>query len=244
MSNILVIKHGSLGDIVQISGALRDIRESFKNDKIFILTTSPYVDLLSRCPYVDGVLIDKRLPRWNLLYLLKLSQLIKKFNFLHAFDLQNSSRTIFYKKFLFKIKNWSSSLTALDAEQKKSDFDDESVLDRFKFQLDKFNVKTNYTLKPDFSWACINIDPILNKFFDKKFIIMFPFSSPQLSHKQWPHYNKLIKIIKSKHPKLEIVIAPGSNEIEESSKIDAVTITNNKNSLNIMELAGLIKNNS
>ena len=27
MSNILIIKHGSLGDIVQISGVLNDIRE-------------------------------------------------------------------------------------------------------------------------------------------------------------------------------------------------------------------------
>ena len=27
MSNILIIKHGSLGDIVQISGVLKDIRE-------------------------------------------------------------------------------------------------------------------------------------------------------------------------------------------------------------------------
>ena len=56
MSNILVIKHGSLGDIVQISGVLRDIRESHINKKIFILTTSPYVELLSKCPYLDGVL--------------------------------------------------------------------------------------------------------------------------------------------------------------------------------------------
>ena len=39
MSNILIIKHGSLGDIVQISGALRDIRETLAHDKIFILTT-------------------------------------------------------------------------------------------------------------------------------------------------------------------------------------------------------------
>ena len=38
MSNILIIKHGSLGDIVQISGALRDIRDNFKDEKILILT--------------------------------------------------------------------------------------------------------------------------------------------------------------------------------------------------------------
>jgi len=74
MSNILIIKHGSLGDIAQISGVIRDIRETYNKEKIFILTTAPYVDLLSRCPYVDGVLIDKRLPRWNILYFLKLKK--------------------------------------------------------------------------------------------------------------------------------------------------------------------------
>ncbi len=68
MSNILIIKHGSLGDIVQISGVIRDIREANKDKKIFILTTLPYAELLGRCPYLDGVLIDKRLPRWNILY--------------------------------------------------------------------------------------------------------------------------------------------------------------------------------
>ena len=73
MSNILIIKHGSLGDIVQISGVLQDIKENHTDKKIFILTTIPYVDLLSRCPYVDGVLVDNRLPRWNIYYLLKIS---------------------------------------------------------------------------------------------------------------------------------------------------------------------------
>ena len=72
MSNILIIKQGSLGDIVQISGVLKDIRENHPEKKIFILTTLPYVELLSVCPYIDGTLIDRRLPRWNILYLLKL----------------------------------------------------------------------------------------------------------------------------------------------------------------------------
>ena len=78
MSNILIIKHGSLGDIVQISGILRDIRESHNDKKIFILTTLPYVEVLSRCPYLDAVLLDRRLPRWNIYYILKLKTLKKE----------------------------------------------------------------------------------------------------------------------------------------------------------------------
>ena len=244
MSNILIIKHGSLGDIAQISGVLRDIRENHVNEKIFILTTFSYVELLSRCPFVDGVLIDKRLPRWNILYLFKLKNMIKKFNFTYVYDLQNSSRSSFYRKYLFNISNWSSAKTVLKKEVENSDFEKNSVLDRFKLQLDNSNIKTKYSLKPDFSWACINIDQIINKFFGNKFILIFPFCSPQLSHKKWPYYNEIIKIIKSKHTNFEIVIAPGPNEIEEAKKIDAVTITNNKKALNIMELAGLIKKSS
>ena len=244
MSNILIIKHGSLGDIAQISGIIRDIRETYNSEKIFILTTFPYVDLLSRCPYIDGVLIDRRLPRWNILYLLKLKKMIEKYNFSYVYDLQNSSRTSFYRRYLFNISNWSSTKTTLKKGTKKSDFDQEPVLERFKFQLDNSNIKTNYTLKPDFSWACVNVDQIVNKFFGNKFILIFPFCSPQLSHKQWPHYNELIKIIKSKHTDFEIVIAPGPKEMEEANKYNATLITNNKKTLNIMELAGLIKKSS
>ena len=244
MSNILIIKHGSLGDIAQISGIIRDIRETYSSEKIFILTTFPYVELLSRCPYVDGVLIDRRLPRWNILYLLKLKKMIQKYNFSYVYDLQNSSRTSFYRRYLFNISNWSSTKTTLKKGTKKSDFDQEPVLERFKFQLDNSNIKTNYTLKPDFSWACVNVDQIVNKFFGNKFILIFPFCSPQLSHKQWPHYNELIKIIKSKHTNFEIVIAPGPNEMEEANKYNATLIINNKKALNIMELAGLIKKSS
>ena len=244
MSNILIIKLGSLGDIVQISGILRDIRETHNNDKIFILTTIPYVELLSRCPFGDGVLIDRRLPRWNILYHLKLKKMIKKFNFSCAYDLQNSSRTTFYGRYLFNISKWSSTKGTLKKGLKKNDFDQDSVLERLKLQLENSNIKTKYSLKPEFSWACINVDQIVNKFFGNKFILIFPFSSPQLSHKQWPHYNKLIKIIKLKHTAIEVIVAPGPNEMEEAKKIDAITITNNRKALNIMELAGLIKKSS
>jgi len=244
MSNILIIKHGSLGDIAQISGVIRDITETHNKEKIFILTTAPYVELLSRCPYVDGVLIDRRLPRWNILYLLKLQKMIKKLNFSYVYDLQNSSRTSFYRRYLFNITNWSSTKTTLKKGLKKSDFNQLPVLERFKFQLDNSNIKTKYSLKPDFSWACLDVDQIVNKFFGNKFILIFPFSSPQLSHKQWPYYNELIKIIKSKHTDFEIVIAPGPNEMEDAKKINATLITNDKKALNIMELAGLIKKSS
>jgi len=240
MSNILIIKHGSLGDIAQISGAIQDIRENHKDKKIFILTTLPYTELLSMCPYTDGVLIDKRLPRWNILYLLKLKKMLKKFNFSEVFDLQNSSRTLFYRKFLLHRPKWSSTKTILKKKEKKSDFDKMPVLERFEIQLKNSDIRTNYTLKPDFSWAKVNVDKITNQYLDKKFILLMPFCSSRLAHKKWPHFNELIKIIKLNHPNLELVTAPGPLEIEEAGSIEALKITKQNKSLNIMELTGLI----
>ena len=51
MSNILIIKHGSLGDIAQASGAIQDISENYINDQIYLLTTKPYLDLLKKSFY-------------------------------------------------------------------------------------------------------------------------------------------------------------------------------------------------
>ena len=244
MSNILIIKHGSLGDIVQISGVLRDIRESHNDKKIFILTTLPYIELLSRCPYLDGVLLDKRLSRWNIYYLLKLKKMLEKYNFSHIYDLQNSSRTSFYRKFLLNIPKWCSTQTTLKKGENKKNFDKDSVLKRFETQLSRSGIQTKHTLKPDLSWSIVNIDKIINKYLNGKFILLFPFCSPKLSHKKWPYFNKLIAMIKDNHPNLETVIAPGPDEMEDSKKINAISITEEEKSINLMQLAGLINKSS
>ena len=244
MSNILIIKHGSLGDIVQISGVLKDIRENHADKKIFILTTSPYIEFLSSCPYIDGVLLDKRLPRWNIFYLLQLKKSIKKFNFSQVYDLQNSSRTSFYRKYLFNILNWSSTETILKKNEKKEDYDKDSVLKRFQIQLKNSGILTRHSLKPNLSWAVKNTDKIINSHIGNKFILLFPFCSPQLTHKKWPYFNDLITIIKSNHSNFIIVIAPGPNEIEEAKNIKAISITNNNKTLDLLELASLINKSS
>ena len=81
MSNILIIKHGSLGDIIQANGAMKDIKKNFPNDNVLLLTTVPYAEFMTSCPYLDGVLIDKRLPRWNLFYINKLRKMLQRFYF-------------------------------------------------------------------------------------------------------------------------------------------------------------------
>ena len=248
MSNILVIKHGSLGDIAQASGAIQDIFENHKKDKLYLLTTKPYFELFKKNPFIHEIIIDKRLSRFNLIYLFTLMRKIKNLKPLKVFDLQNSSRTSFYKKILFpnaKLDIWSSSETTLPKDVTKEDFDKHPVLYRFDHQLKSSGLKTQHTMNPDFNWSCTDIKNIKEQYNLEKFIMLLPFCSPHLSHKKWPYYNELIELIINKYQdQYKIVVAPSPKEIDDAKKINAMCILDNNKALNILQLSSLIKQSS
>ena len=248
MSNILIIKHGSLGDIAQASGAIQDISENHKDDQIYLLTTKPYFDLFKKNPFIHEVILDKRLPRYNLIYLYFLMRELKKHNFSKVFDLQNSSRTNFYKNILFPKGDktvWSSSITTLPNDKSKDEFDKSSVLERFDHQLKDSGLDTSNTLKPDFNWASTEISEIKISYKIDKYILLFPFCSPHLSIKKWPHYNKLIELISNRYgDEYKIVTAPGPSEINNVKDINAITLLDNGRALDISQLTSLIKESS
>ena len=248
MSNILIIKHGSLGDIAQACGTIQDISENHPEDQIHILTTKPYFELFKKNPLVHSVILDKRLSRFNLIYLYLLMRTLKKLKIKKVYDLQNSSRTKFYKNILFPKANfntWSSSETTLPNNISKEEFDKNPVLDRFDHQLKTSGIKTEHTMKPNFSWAVTNIDNIKQEFNLDKYIVLFPFCSAHLTHKKWPHYNELIELINNKYgEQIKVVVAPGPSEINDAKNIKAVSILNEDKALDISQLASLIKESS
>ena len=248
MSNILIIKHGSLGDIAQACGAIQDISENHKDDEVHLLTTKPYFDLFKKNPHISNVILDKRLPRYNLIYLYLLMKNIKKYKFSKVYDLQNSSRTSFYKRILFPKADktiWCSTETTLQEGITKKDFDKDSVLSRFDHQLKSSGINTNHTMKPDFSWSTVDISEIKNNYELDKYIILFPFCSPHLITKKWPYYNDLINMINEKFEnKFKVVTAPGPDEIKDAKNINALCVLDNGKALNISQLSGLIKDSS
>ncbi len=248
MSNILIIKHGSLGDIAQACGAIQDISENHSNDEIYLLTTKPYIDLFKKNKNINEVILDKRLSKFNLFYLYSLMKTINKYKFSKVYDLQNSKRTTFYKRILFPkadLNTWSSSETTLPSDSSKDEFDKKPVLDRFEYQLKTSGINTNHTIFPDFSWSCSDISKIKSEYKLEKYIILFPFASPHLTSKRWPYYNDLInKITEKYNDTFKIVVAPGPNEINDAKKFKALCILDNGKSLDISQLSTLIKNSS
>ena len=173
---------------------------------------------------------------------------LKKLNIKKVYDLQNSSRTKFYKNILFSKANfntWSSSETTLPSNISKEEFDKDPVLNRFEHQLKTSGIKTEHTMKPNFSWTVTNIDNIKHEFKLDKYIVLFPFCSAHLTHKKWPHYNELIELIKNKYgEQIKVVVAPGPSEIDDAKNINVVSILDKDKALDISQLASLIKQSS
>ena len=173
---------------------------------------------------------------------------LKKYKFCKVFDLQNSSRTIFYKNILFPKTDkeiWSSSITTLPADANKEEFDKNSVLERFDHQLKASGLSTSNTLKPDFSWASTDISEIRNFYKLNKYILLFPFCSPHLAIKKWPYYNDLIQLISNIFgDDYKVVTAPGPSEINEAKDINALAILDNGRALDISQLTSLIESSS
>ena len=241
MSNILIIKHGSLGDLIQANGAIQDIKNSFKTSKVLLLTSRAYLEFMSSCPYIDGVILDKRLPRWNLFYLKDLKKLLEKYEFSHVFDLQNSNRTKFYKKYLLKKPVWSSSETSLDDGEKLSDFNEEPVLTRMKKQLEKSNVIIKNTQAINLNWSIKDISRNLKQYTNGDYVLLFPFCSKKNVQKKWPHFFELIVKIKEFYKnKYPVLIAPGPGEIDEAKKLNAKLVLDKNQPVNISFLISLI----
>ena len=248
MSNILIIKHGSLGDIAQASGAIQDICDHHSTDDIFLLTTNPYINLFRKNTTLKDIILDKRHSRFNLVYLYSLMKKIKKNKFTKVYDLQNSSRTSFYKKILFPNANlniWCSSETTLPNDKTKEEFDKNPVLERFNHQLQSSGIETKHTMSPDFSWSCVDIEKIMNEYKLSNYILLFPFCSPHLTLKKWPYFNNLINLIKAKYKdQFKIITAPGPKEINEADQYDAIKILDNGKAVSISQLSSLIKKSS
>jgi len=133
--NILVIKLGSLGDVILSSAALRAIREKFGgNNKISLLVGSHSKEIVARCPYVDELIVYDLKDR-GLRSIWKLSQELRKRNFDLVIDLQNN-----------RISHLLSRLSL--------------AVRRYGYHNGKFGFLLNYRIKDDRA----AIDPVTHQF--------------------------------------------------------------------------------
>ena len=226
--NILIIKHGALGDLIQADGIIKSIRYEHKNAKLILLTSKRFINLMSNCPYVDDQLIDDRPSFFNILSLINLYKNVKKYNFKIIYDLQNSQRTYIYRKYLFKKIKWVST------NRKDHPV---SGLRGLEEMMRKYFVIPQKIFRPDISWLATDTKDIIkkNKILSK-YIVLLPGSSKKNPLKRWPYFVDLAKLLISKG--YEVITILGPEELEMNRSFPGHVLEN----LDWSQLSGIIKN--
>jgi ADP-heptose:LPS heptosyltransferase len=99
-SRILVIKLSALGDFIQSLGAFRAIRDHYRDARITLLTTAPFVEMAVACGCFDEVWEDDR-PGWlQIGRWLRHIRKLRRAGFTRVYDLQRSQRTGWYFRLL------------------------------------------------------------------------------------------------------------------------------------------------
>ena len=217
-SNILIIKHGALGDLIQVTSSLKSIRHKYPESKITLLTDIKFKFFSDRIIFVDEIIYEirpsfLRIDKW----LTTISKITGR-NFNIVFDLQNSDRTSIYHFFLRLFNSkiiWSGNRRGGRFKYHPKNFESIPIKDRIKNQLALMNIEI-YD-KPDINWM-LNKD-IIN-LPNNKFVILLPGSSPEHKHKRWPaeKFAELANYLKEKNID-SIVLGQSHSEGEELKKI-------------------------
>jgi len=206
--NILIIKHGALGDLIQTDGIIKSIRYEHKNAKLVLLTSKKFISLMKMCPYIDEQLIDNRPSFFNIFPLINLYKRIKKYNFKIIYDLQNSQRTYIYRKYLFNKIKWVSTNRKDDAI---------SGLRGLERMLKENLVSINNVLKPDVKWLSVDVKNIIKKNkISSKYILLLPGSSKENPLKRWPYFCDLEKILILNGYEVVTILGPDELEMEQT----------------------------
>ncbi|MBQ4472426.1 MAG: glycosyltransferase family 9 protein [Alphaproteobacteria bacterium] len=103
--NILILKHGSLGDFIGLTGRFASIRHTWPKAHITLVTTKPYLELTKRMGYFDDYIIDNRTK--NPIDYIKMMCLLGSGKYDLIIDLQRQRRTI--KRYYRLGRLWSKN---------------------------------------------------------------------------------------------------------------------------------------
>lgn len=225
--NILVIKHGAFGDLIQSDGIFRTIKNKYSSSNLILLTSSPFKKLMLASPYINDIIVDNRFKIWNFKKLLQLNNELNRFNFSHVFDLQNSQRTLLYKKVFLKKSFW---ITTNRKDHPISGL--QGLIDMLKDQ----GIPSSKILKPNINWMANDVSFLLKKKkISKRYVVLIPGSSQNHKEKRWPFFKELAhKFLKEE---IDVISIYGPDELELSENMPGYKFK----SIDLMDVAGIIK---
>lgn len=237
IKNVMVIKHGALGDFINATGAFAAIRDNHPHAHLTLITGKAYVELAKKTGFFHEVLVDDRDRFYQDFF--KLRSRMKTSD--RIYDLQNSSRTSLYYLLLRpgQRPEWSGIAPLCDFPQRRSDRELLHAYDRFadQLRLAGLDLKGKDVLYPDMSW----IDETVSVKLPPQSVLLVPGSSKTGQYKRWPpeYYGALAQFL-IKQNCVPVLIA-GPDDLDAASIVKSVCpkIIDLTLQLNFLQIASL-----
>ena len=237
---VLIIKLGSLGDVVQAEGVIHDIRLHHPNATLFVLTTPPYRRFFERCPWIDEVVIDRREPRWSLFKMAALRTRLRSLNLDMVYDLQQVKRTHFYFRWFLRDVPWLGR--APGCRYQFSLVPGQCALQQFSDQLAAIGIPNTHSLQADLGWMADDMAGFLREAgVESPFVVVIPSTSSGQEHRRWPFYDELAGWLVERG--ITPVMVPGPDEMDASRSFTSARILTGQNGdyLDFFKLAGIMQ---
>jgi ADP-heptose:LPS heptosyltransferase len=225
---LLLIKHGALGDLIQSIGLIMDIKQHYPNHEITLLTAPAYCQLMQRCPAIDYLIADNRASIWRVDQQIKLKQKLQKQQFDLVIDLQNSDRSRMYQQFWFTQMQWIGR--SVDEEEPSSGLAGLIAL------LNAAEIATPQAYAPDLSWLIDDVTNLLKQreLISGEYIVLIPGSSAQHLEKRWPYYADLANALIEHNYQVVVILGPDESNLGKQMPGHIME------GLNWFELAGVL----
>lgn len=206
---ILVIKLSALGDVVLALGAMQAIRRHHPTAHITILTTSPFVDLISTARIANDIIVDKRPKAFDISGWLALRRTLRAGKFHRVYDLQTSDRSNGYFKLFWPDTKpeWSGIVPGCSHPHANPERDFMHTLDRQAEQLEMAGIKD--VPDPDLGKLAADI----TKFnLPDRCAVLVPGGAAHRPEKRWPIDGYIALAVKLRDDGLTPVVVGGAYE--------------------------------
>jgi ADP-heptose:LPS heptosyltransferase len=237
---VLIIKHGALGDFILATGPMKAIRRQHPEAEITLLTTPAFAGLFRTCPFIDRVETDSR-PKWHQWKeWLKIARFFRDNHFSWVYDLQTSDRSSLYYRLIPKAcgTRWSGIAPGASHRHHTPERTSLHTVERQKQQLAIAGITE--VPAPDIDWMQADISAFA---LPERYALIVAGGSAHRPEKRWTveGFRTLCHKLAAEgiHPVL--IGSSAESDVLNAIQQDAAHVLNLCNQTNLMQIATLAR---